>query len=97
MEKIEELGFQYNFNSKIDSWSVNYKRAYNYEESYAKDILESTVQRLPQSYLNDLQVANAYAAYSQFLQGNLVQSITSTMLNSITEKKLEILATVSLN
>lgn len=93
MRKIQELGL----NSKIDSKKVTYRLGYNYNETVSKDILETIAQRLPKSYLNALKVSNAYAAFSQLLQGNLIQSIASSVLNSIVEKKIEILVDYSRN
>jgi len=100
MFRIKELGSMQenqNFNLKIDSKKLIYVRAYNHSEGIAADILESAVQRLPKSYLDALHVSNVYAAYSHFLNGKLIQSISSSIINSIIEKKLEIYSNFAKN
>lgn len=71
--------------------------AYNYQESLAKDVLETTVQLLPQSYMKALQVTNAYAAYSHFQRGNLIKSIPSDIINSIKAAQLQLISIFSQN
>lgn len=67
--------------------------AYNYEEGLVKDILESAVQRLPQSYLNALYVTNAYAAFSHFIRGDLIQTVPLVIINSIRIAQLQAIST----
>ncbi len=83
-----------NLNSQIDlkADKVNYILAYNYSESLSKDLIEATVQRLPKSYIDGLQVANAYEAYSYFLQGRLVETLSTVVLNSINQARLEFIS-----
>lgn len=79
----------------IDLKSVKYELAYNYDENFTKDILEAIAQRLPQSYLDALSASNTYAAYSYFIQGKLLTSISASIIDSINLKKLEIISNFS--
>ncbi|MDD4974021.1 MAG: PKD domain-containing protein [Bacteriovorax sp.] len=82
MEKIEGLGL----NSHIDLKTVNYRLAYNYEESISKDFLEAAVQRFPSGYLKSLGVSSAYAAYMNFLSGGLSEALYAAAIVSITDE-----------
>lgn len=80
--------------SLIDKKILDPIVAYNYSATLAKDVLESAVQRLPQSYLNALKVRNAYHAFSHFLQGDLL-SLSADIVSSINIATLQLISTFS--
>lgn len=54
---------------------------HNYSESLAKDILESIVQKIPDSFLDFLQVTDPYAAFQSFIgeKGRLWVELTPSL------------------
>ena len=79
-------------NSQIDQKLTDDKflLAYNYEESISRDFLEAAVQRFPVGFLQSLGVTNGYAAYMGYLNGGLADAVYAVVLNSITDKIVEI-------
>lgn len=95
-DALDDIIYNENFNldskdKRIDKNIEVVKLAYNYQESIVKDILESAVQRLPQSYIDAVKAKNKYEAYSLYLQGKNIEAVTTEIKNSIVEAKLNIL------
>lgn len=77
--KIEDL----NLNDKIDSKDVLYILAYNYSQNFAHDFLETIVQRMPRSFLKENGYKDGYAAYMNFLSGNIGNLFSKVVLDDI--------------
>lgn len=93
--KIKALALNSHIDLKPEK--VLYDLAYNDTESLSLDVMESAVQKLPQSYIDMLKVTNAYAAYSDFLQGKLISSIGPSIINSIIQAKLELIRSFAID
>lgn len=81
----------------IDKNNIEYEVAFNYDENFMLDVLESAVQKLPKSYIDTLKVTNAYDAYSYFLQGKYVEMIDAAIVKSIMTARLNAMAELATN